>query len=242
MQPRPSPTVSAFRRPVAVRGHSGKKSGWRLSARALEVRILSTGRWFLMRKFPPLVDSRIVRPAETAIALGLVTDLELLRLKTLARWYARGLPPDISWEDLLQEALTRIMVGKRQMPDGVGVVAFVAGVMRSLRSEHWQRLDRTTGRVRRNSGSCSQGAHHQSELVDPEPGPERALMAQQELTRVRHLFADDPTALAILDGLARGLTAEEIRVAVGLSDTDYASARKRMRRVLLREGLTCAPK
>jgi len=64
-------------------------------------------------------------------------------------------------------------------------------------------------------------------------------MAQQELARVRELFAEDPTATAILDGLARGLTAEELRVALGLSDTDYASARKRMRRVLLREGLTC---
>lgn len=183
-----------------------------------------------MRQFPPLVDPKIVRPTESALGLGLVTDLQLLRLKTLARWYARGLPADVTWEDLLQEALTRIIVGKRQVPDGVAIVAFVAGVMRSLRSEHWQRVERTTGRGR------------SVRLVDVAPGPDRALMAQQELAQVRKLFAEDTAALGILEGLARGLTAEEIRHTLGLSDTDYASVRKRMRRALLREGLTCAPK
>jgi len=176
------------------------------------------------------------------MALGQVTDLELLRLKTLARWYARGLPPDVTWEDLLQEALTRILVGKRQIPDGVAIVAFVAGVMRSLRSEHWQRVERMMARDRRGAEGRSKVAHRQTELIDSAPGPDRALMAQQELAAIRQLLADDATALIIVDGLAQGLTAEEIRFSTGLSETAYASARKRMRRVLLREGLTCAPK
>jgi RNA polymerase sigma-70 factor (ECF subfamily) len=195
-----------------------------------------------MRPFPPLVDPKIVRPTESALRLGLVTDLELLRLKTLARWYARGLPADLTWEDLLQEALTRIIVGKRQVHGGVAIVAFVAGVMRSIRSEHWQRVEgaRARGRARRSVRSAS--ADHPIQLTDLAPSPDRALMAQQELARVRELFAQDTTALVILDGLARDLTAQEIRLASGLSETDYASARKRMRRVLLREGLTCAPK
>ena len=195
-----------------------------------------------MAQFPPLVDSRVVRPSQTALALGLVTKLELLRLKTIARWHARALPPDVTWEDLLQEALTRILVGKRQVPEGVVAVAFVAGVMRSLRSEHWRRIERTLARGRRSGNSRSEVAYHRMELVDPAPGPERAVIAQQELAAIRHLFADDAVALTILHGLARGLTAEEIRVAAGLSDVDYASARKRIRRTLLREGLTCTPK
>ena len=68
-----------------------------------------------------------VRPADTAVALGLVTRLDLLRLKTLARLYARGLPPDVDWEDLLQEALTRVLVGSRAVPADVPPVAFIAG-------------------------------------------------------------------------------------------------------------------
>jgi hypothetical protein len=200
-----------------------------LSANVAGLRILIVTRIRMpMPQFPPLIDSRIVRPTETALALGVVSDLELLRLKTLARWYARGLPPDVTWEDLLQESVTRILLGKRAVPEGVAVVAFVAGVMRSLRSEHWQRIRKRTP--------------HGSELIDPAAGPERALIAQQELAAIQGLFADDAVALLILEGLAGGLTADEIRDAAQLSDTEYASARKRMRRVLLREGLTCTPK
>ncbi len=193
-----------------------------------------------MAQFPPLVDCRIARPTESALALGLVTDLQLLRLKTLARWYGRGLPSDVTWEDLLQEALTRILVGTRPVPQGVAIVAFVAGVMRSIRSEHWRRLEGPPARRLRSSETSS--ADPKMQLVDAAPSPERALMAQQELASIRRLFEQDATALGILDGLAQGLTAEEIRVGLGLAATDYASARKRMRRVQLREGLTCAPK
>jgi hypothetical protein len=63
---------------------------------------------------PKLVDKRIVRPSETVLALELISEIELLRLKTIARLYARGLPPDVAWEDLLQEALTRVIVGSRR--------------------------------------------------------------------------------------------------------------------------------
>ena len=140
-----------------------------------------------MPRLPPLTDSRIVRPTETALALRLVTELELLRLKTLARWYARGLPPDVTWEDLLQEALTRILVGKRQVPEGVATVAFVAGVMRSLRSEHWQRVERTTAQDRLRRSKRSTSAQRQSELADSAPGPDRAVLAQQELAAIRKL-------------------------------------------------------
>jgi RNA polymerase sigma-70 factor (ECF subfamily) len=78
--------------------------------------------------------------------------------------------------------------------------------------------------------------------MDPAPGPERTLTARQELHLIRKLFADDQPVLQIIDGLADGLSAEQIRVATGRSKIEYDSARKRMRRVLLREGLSCEPK
>jgi DNA-directed RNA polymerase specialized sigma24 family protein len=71
-----------------------------------------------------------------------LSEFDLLRLKTIARLYARGLPPDVMWEDLLQEALTRVLTGSRRPPYGVALVAFVAGIMRSLKSEHWRRASR----------------------------------------------------------------------------------------------------
>jgi len=136
------------------------------------------------------------------VALGLVTKYDLLRLKTLARLYARGLSPDVDWEDLLQEALTRVLVGSRTAAADVPPVAFIAGVMRSLRS----------------------GYHRQS-------------AARQELAIVWQLFVDDPEVLGILEGLAEGLEPEQIRARLGLTATAYDTARRRMRRALLREGL-----
>ena len=59
------------------------------------------------------------------------------------------------------------------------------------------------------------------------------------LTPKADASAGDETALRIIDGLAAGLTAEQIRTQLGISRRDYDSARKRMRRCLLREGLTC---
>ena len=194
-----------------------------------------------MARLPLLVDHRVLRPAETALVLKLVTELELLRLKTLARWYARGLPPDVSWEDLLQEALTRILVGARLASGHVSTVAFVAGVMRSLRSEHVRRSAKRKSAPRSSANSCGAEEWH-TKLTEWTPGPEHALVAEQELIAIRRLFHNDPTASAINDDIAEGLTADEIRSAARLTGTDYASARKRIRRRLLQEGLTCAPK
>jgi hypothetical protein len=49
-------------------------------------------------------------------------------------------------------------------------------------------------------------------------------------------------ALQIIAGLGKGFSAEQIRAAAGISKVDYDSARRRMRRSLIREGLTCVPK
>ncbi|HEY6927631.1 MAG TPA: hypothetical protein VI653_29415 [Steroidobacteraceae bacterium] len=190
-------------------------------------------------QMPSLVDKRVIRPAQTALALDLVNEMDLLRLKAIARVYARGLPPEVTWEDMLQEALTRVLVGSRVRPEGVPMVGFIAGILRSLRGDYWRRA------VRASNHTDTVQIDHESEdslalaVSDPTPGPERALVALQELSAVRELFAADPTALQIIEGLGHGLSAEQIRHSTGLSKTDYDSARKRMRRTLLREGLTC---
>jgi DNA-directed RNA polymerase specialized sigma24 family protein len=189
-----------------------------------------------------LIDKRVLLPAETVLALGTVSKMELLRLKTIARVYARGLPPDVAWDDLLQEALTRIILGARRQPEGVAMVSFVAGVMRSLRAEHWRRvLKGSPGHDAVRIDRMGDGSR-EVDLRDPSPGPERSLSAQQEIRAIECLFADDPVILKIMAGLGQGLSAAQIRAALKISITDYDSARRRMRRTLLREGLTCEPK
>jgi len=46
-----------------------------------------------MPHFPKLADNRVLGATDTALALKLVSENDLLRLKTIARLYARGLPP-----------------------------------------------------------------------------------------------------------------------------------------------------
>ncbi len=188
----------------------------------------------------PLIDTRVLRPTESALALKLVSEMDLLRLKAVARLHARGLPPDVGWEDLLQEALTRVLTGARRIPQDVPPVAFIAGIIRSLRSEHWRRF----GAARRRKDAASgYRAYRTRELAlrDMAPDPERSLIAAEELAAIERLFVEDPLALRILDALGEGLAPEQIRTRFSLTRTEYDSARKRIRRCLLREGLTCTP-
>jgi RNA polymerase sigma-70 factor (ECF subfamily) len=173
----------------------------------------------------------------------LVTEVDLLRLKTIARLYARGLPPDVGWDDLLQETFARVLSGARRQPHGVATIVFLVGVMRSLRAAYLRRA-RTGGGVLREESLEGAASPGETESIpagprDPAPDPEHAVSALQEIAAIERLFADDPMVLRIIAGLADGLTAEQIRNAHGITPLDYDSARKRMRRILLREGLTC---
>jgi DNA-directed RNA polymerase specialized sigma24 family protein len=187
----------------------------------------------------PLVDTKVLRPAESAIALKLISEMDFLRLKSVARLHARGLPPDVGWDDLLQEAFTRVIAGSRLMPDGVSMIAFLAGIMRSLKSEHWRRA--LTGPASLKSLRLDQASDERTpiELHDPAPSPERLLVARQELIAIERLFADDRLALQIIAGLRDGLSAQQIRTSKRISKIDYDSTRRRMRRTFIRAGLTC---
>ncbi len=177
-------------------------------------------------------------PADRALALKLVTNCDLLRLKVIARLHGRSLPPDVSWADLLQEAFTRVLDGSRAIPVGVPPVAFLAGVMRSIKAEHWRRRRRANEQQPVLATEYQVVAADTTEACDPLPDPERWLIAAQQLEAIGLLFAQDPVALQIIAGLGDGLTAEEIRRTLGMTKTDYDSARKRMRRALIRAGLT----
>ena len=177
-------------------------------------------------------------PAVQALALKLVSNCDLLRLKVIARLHGRSLPPDVSWADLLQEAFTRVLDGSRAIPAGVPAVAFLAGVMRSIKAEHWRRRRRANEQQPVLATEYQVVAAETAEACDTRPDPERWLIAAQQLQAIGLLFAPDPVALQIISGLGDGLTAEEIRQTLGMTKTDYDSARRRMRRALIRAGLT----
>lgn len=192
-----------------------------------------------MPQIPQLIDQRILRPAEVALALNIISRMDFLRLKAIARLHARGLPPDVTWDDLLQEAFTRAITGSRRKPQGLPMVAFLAGIMRSLRTEHWRRARGGPGSREPLRLDHQRDLSRTAELRDPASDLEQALLAREQIEAIERLFEGDAVALGILAGLAEGRSAAQIRAAMAISKTDYDSARRRMRRTLLREGLTC---
>ena len=179
-------------------------------------------------------------PASLALARKLVTANDLLRLKVIARLHARGLPPQFSWTDLLQESFARVLDGSRRQPEGLPIVPFLAGVMRSIKTEYWRRARREARQLPKLLAELDIDEAHGGEPRTPLPTPERSLMALDELAAIDRLFADDRQSLLVIAGLAEGRSPEEICTEHQLSKTDYDSTRKRIRRVLLREGLRSA--
>jgi DNA-directed RNA polymerase specialized sigma24 family protein len=171
--------------------------------------------------------SRHVAPPrrDVGAALAALSEEDLLRLRALARLRARALPDGVSWSDLLHEAVLRALAGARPWPPGVPLLAFLAGVMRSLCDEYWRRYRR----------QHDLPAPHGSREADD---PERACAAAEALAAIQRLFASDKAALKVITALTSGLNAEDIRRQCGLTEVEYDTTRRRIRRTLLRHGLT----
>jgi RNA polymerase sigma-70 factor (ECF subfamily) len=172
---------------------------------------------------------------DVARAIRSLSDADLVRLKALARLWARGLPDGFGWVDLLNEAIARALDGSRRWPPGVRLLPFLSGVMRSVCDDHWRRLQRERDLFVR-VGEVSEHGRWGGERESP-PSPERVLAAAQALVVVHGMFAHDPVALKIISGLAEGLSAKEICALHAIDERAYDTARKRMRRALLRRGL-----
>ena len=102
-----------------------------------------------------------------------------------------------------------------------------------IRTSRLRRERRIFQAAEYRDGTADVGQQDGSAACDPE----RALAATESIATLYRLFADDGDILKILAGLAEGLTAAEIRHQYGWSQTTYDSARKRLRRAVLRHGL-----
>ncbi|MGJ4940311.1 sigma-70 family RNA polymerase sigma factor [Bradyrhizobium sp. HKCCYLS1011] len=170
--------------------------------------------------------------ADAASAIQALSETDLVRLKALAQLWSRGLPAGLSWVDVLHEAIVRVLDGSRVWPLGVPILAFLSGVMRSICDDYWRRV-RHEQRLLVSRDDHSQGGPA-AEPVDELADPERVAVAVAGLAEVFRLFAGDPVALKIIDGMANGLKAKDICGAYNISALDYDTARRRMRRRLLR--------
>ena len=173
----------------------------------------------------PLRQTEAIAIADWVASLG---DADLLRLRAIAHLRARALP-GLEWSDVFNEAILRLLDGSRVCPHGIPLVAIIAMTMRGVADDHRRRIRRE-----RRLLVPADDAARQS----PDPAPcvdlERVMAAAQALAALDRLFARDTEVLWIIAGLAEGLGPEEIRRRHGLDETAYDTARRRMRRALLR--------
>ena len=155
--------------------------------------------------------------AAIARAIQSLSEGDLLRLKALARLRARSLP-GVEWTDVLNETIMRALSGTRRWPPGVPIISFLAWSMRSICDEFWRRTRRERRVIVGAEGTRATWPPDQADEA-PDADPERTAAAVQMLAVLDALFAEDETALKIITGLEDGLSAAEIGVRYGLSET-----------------------
>lgn len=162
-------------------------------------------------------------------AIRTLPDAGLVRLRKVAAGFCRGTPLDA--RDLLQEAFARALGGSRKCPAGVDVVRFLAEVMHSIASDEAKKRLRR-GELQTMPLFAEEGLAH-----DP-PGActnaEEALAGEQEARRIKQailaLFAGDPVAEVMVEGMMEGMEGEELREVTSLTKIAFASKRRLIRR------------
>ena len=173
--------------------------------------------------------------AELRSALEALRLVDLVSLQKKAQTLApgTGMDPD----DLLHEAVVRALEenGGRNCPRNVNPVTFLGNVIRSIASHArlvWAR-ELPTGAMEQDEMDPVADAR------DPGPSPEEAAIGRLDcgrmIARIEAMFETDPKAQAIVIGDMEDWSPDEIREMEPMSDLEYAAARKRVRRALLRE-------
>lgn len=173
----------------------------------------------------PLVNA--ASPTEVMTAVDTLSDAALLRLRSYARYRMRALGSRAlaaTYEDLLSEAITATLAGQRRWNrDAVDIVGHLCGVMRSV-SSHWME----------EQGTIPGDDFFGLEFASPLPGAEREASAREEVARIERAFKDDELVLEILRSLKIGMKGPEVQVQLGITQTDYETAVKRLRRGVAR--------
>lgn len=176
---------------------------------------------------------------EVRTALEELTIADMIRLSMIIKKFeGRG----FSTDDLVQEALVRILDGTRKWKRGMQMFPFLYSTMSSIADSNFKRKSTenaikfskdqlTEDKISKIHGESSPSP--ESLMIDNEADEVNA----QRLQELFDLFKDDKDATLILMGEADGLVPEEIRKIGNMDKTRYDSTRKRIRRTTDRKFL-----
>lgn len=162
-------------------------------------------------------------------ALTGLEEEDRLRLKRKADSFAYivGMEPD----DILHEAITRTLEGSRRCPADVEIVVYLGNAMRSIASEQSRKA---VSEVHAEATDDPRGGVSSYDHSGPADAPASHTELYAVLARLESHFENDQEAYSVVWGLLDGSDPEEIRQRVGMSDTEYQTARRRVRRAIER--------
>jgi DNA-directed RNA polymerase specialized sigma24 family protein len=146
---------------------------------------------------------------------------DIVRLSALAQTWATGLR-QYDADDLLNEALDRVLSGRRPWPSHLPLPAFLSQVMRSISSQ-WRRERRREPLIEDEGTNASD---------DKGQNPAALHELGDLIARMRHALADDLSGLGVFDHILADTDRAEAQAALGIDAARYDTARRRMARHL----------
>jgi len=159
-----------------------------------------------------------------------ISESDTARLMAAARGFSRlcGIDAD----DLLQEALTRALEGRRTCGRGTALVPFICGIMKSFVSQENEA---------RKEGLRPTVVVRNGEPIVPEvpsdgPSPERATISAIDervvLAEIDAGASGDEKLQLLIEGIYDGMRGAELREFLGVDEKGLATIRTRLRRLL----------
>lgn len=152
------------------------------------------------------------------------------KLARVARFIAgsSGFP---SPDDLINEAYVRIADGRRRWPRAHCFIPFVAGVMKSLRSDSAFVTDeRKVVHLDQGFAIVTSDDIHMVAANDDDDGLARKAIIEDAISKLEVHFADDDEMLLLLMGIQEGLIGKDLQEIVGVDVKRLEALRTRLNR------------
>lgn len=153
---------------------------------------------------------------------------ELCRIRLSARYLSRGTGEDE--DELVHEAIARLC--RTEPPREIKLPVLMYQTMRSLAhcSRNSARRTRHTRGGEEERHLCTASAEQEVEELEEEN--RRAVRDQDAIEQIWRFFGNDAGVSAILEGISEGKSPSQIRFEAGMTQLDYNSAHRRLRRGL----------
>jgi hypothetical protein len=172
----------------------------------------------------------VLSAAEVVDRIRSMSDADKLRFKKASQYFSYGgaRPPG----DLRNEAIRRAADGTRKCRSNLSIIQFLLGVLRSIASSDRKAFSRSPLlKVVPRDGPA---AGSLADFADPRLSPEDQMIRAEEFSELKrkflNLFEDDAVAQTIAEGMIDEMEGAELRELVGLSDKDFATKRRLVRR------------